>query len=271
MMKRRKGWESELLLLITRVWSKQLFLSLLLATALLRAGSRYRYGTAATDKVEDGDAQNQNAHRFSMRTDVAPMLERTIGKQIKAFACNNRHFAIAKNGIYGTGQLMHSGGFCDFISDVVTSDPDIEHLEDVWLKYLMDSMTSRVGAEAQQRRRSVWRESANNLTMKRGGLPETVSLFNYKSCCVAGAKHFCGWHTTQWTSAWTHAPELLQHRREVEGRMEGVKDTSSNSLRTRLGMEEGLRNLVIRFRRHAVHSYLVTFICGRIFSLMIVA
>lgn len=54
----------------------------------------------------------------------------------------------------------------------------------------MDSITSRVGAEAQQRRRSVWRESANNLTtMKRDGVPETVSL-NHKSCCVACAKHF---------------------------------------------------------------------------------
>ena len=52
------------------------------------------------DKVEDGDAQNQNAHKFSMRTDVAPMLERTIGKQIKAFACINLQFAIVKNGIY---------------------------------------------------------------------------------------------------------------------------------------------------------------------------
>ena len=131
------------------------------------------------------------------------MLERTIGKQIKAFACINLQFAIVKNGIYSTGLLMHSGGICGFISDAVTSDPDIEHLVDVWFKYLMDSITSRVGAEAQQRRRSVWRESANNLTMKRDGVPETVSL-NHKSCCVACVKHFfCGWHTTQWTSAWS--------------------------------------------------------------------
>ena len=67
----------------------------------------------------------------SMRTYVAPMLKRIIGKRIKAFACNNRHFAIVKNGICGTGQLMYSGGFCGFISEGVTSDPDIEHLEDV--------------------------------------------------------------------------------------------------------------------------------------------
>ena len=66
-----------------------------------------------------------------MRTDVAPMLERTIGKQIKAFACNNLQFTIVKIGIYSMGLLMHSGGFYGFISDVVTSDPDIEHLGDV--------------------------------------------------------------------------------------------------------------------------------------------
>ena len=69
-----------------------------------------------------------------MRTYVAPMLERLIGKHIKAFACNNRHFAILKNGIYGTGQLMHSGEFCGFILEGVTFNtfnPDIEHIEDV--------------------------------------------------------------------------------------------------------------------------------------------
>ena len=66
-----------------------------------------------------------------MRTDVAPMLERTIGKQIKASACNNLQFAIVKNGIYSTGLLMQAGEFCGFISDAVTSDPDIEHLGDV--------------------------------------------------------------------------------------------------------------------------------------------
>ena len=113
----------------------------------------------------------------------------------------------------------------------------------------MDSITSRVGAEAQQRRRSVWRESANNLTMKRDGVPETVSL-NHKSCCVACAKHFFLWlaHNTVDVGL-IHAPELLQHRREVEGSMEVVKDTSSNSLRTRLRMEGSQRRSLIRFLR----------------------
>ena len=90
--------------------------------------------TAATDGVEDGDAQLQIAPQVITVTDSAPVLEGITGKQIKAFTSKYRHYAIANNGVQRPVYKCIPENFHGLISDVVASDPDLEHLADVWFK-----------------------------------------------------------------------------------------------------------------------------------------